>query len=83
MEMTEERNWVWKENKPKNNYFFVYMKTILDIRKAGGGTEKQRGAGDRKKQDQKMGWTEEGMENRIRDMSLKRQKTEFQVDLKD
>lgn len=64
------------------------MQTILDARKVGAverekwgaGTERQGGAMDWEKHDQKLGWTE-GMKNRIRGMSLKRQKkTEFQVD---
>lgn len=67
MEVTEEKKLDWKGKQTKEQLFFVYMKrkTILHIRKAGG-TERQRGAGDREKQDQKMGYTEEGMENRIR-----------------
>lgn len=57
------------------------MQTILDARKVGAverekwgaGTERQGGAMDWEKQDQKLGCTE-GMKNRIRGMSLKRQK---------
>lgn len=57
--MTEQEKLNLKGKETKEQIFFVYMerKTILDIRKKGGGnrTERQRGAGDREKQDQKTG----------------------------
>lgn len=71
-----------KGKQTKEQLFFCVHENYSRYEKSKGGTERQRGAGDRKKQDQKVGWTEEGTENRIRGMSLKRQKTEFQVDLK-